>query len=35
MVIYSRDEWKQSEMEREFDAPIMRFFLGMCGTRRD
>lgn len=28
VVIYSRDEWKQSEMEREFDAPIMRFFLG-------
>ncbi len=28
LVIFSRDELKQSEMQPEFDAPCMRFFLG-------
>jgi UDP-N-acetylglucosamine 4,6-dehydratase len=28
VVIYSRDELKQSEMERDFDCPLLRFFIG-------
>lgn len=28
VVIYSRDELKQSEMEREFDCECLRFFIG-------
>jgi len=28
VVVYSRDELKQSEMQQEFDDPRMRFFLG-------
>jgi UDP-N-acetylglucosamine 4,6-dehydratase len=28
LVIYSRDELKQYEMQREFGAPCMRYFLG-------
>ena len=30
IIIYSRDEWKQSEMQssEEFDHPAVRFFLG-------
>lgn len=28
VVIYSRDEFKQFEMQQEFSQPIMRFFLG-------
>lgn len=28
LVVYSRDELKQSEMQREFHAPCMRFFIG-------
>jgi len=28
LVIFSRDELKQSEMQPEFDSPAMRFFLG-------
>ena len=28
LVIFSRDELKQSEMQQEFDAPCMRYFIG-------
>jgi UDP-N-acetylglucosamine 4,6-dehydratase/5-epimerase len=28
LVIFSRDELKQSEMQPEFDSPAMRFFIG-------
>jgi len=28
IVVYSRDEFKQFEMQQEFDDPVMRFFLG-------
>jgi UDP-N-acetylglucosamine 4,6-dehydratase len=28
LVIYSRDELKQSEMEREFNFPAMRYYIG-------
>ena len=28
VIIYSRDELKQYEMQQEFDAPCMRYFLG-------
>jgi len=28
VIVYSRDEMKQFEMEREFDHPAMRFFIG-------
>ena len=28
LVIYSRDELKQYEMQQEFDAPCMRYFIG-------
>jgi UDP-N-acetylglucosamine 4,6-dehydratase/5-epimerase len=28
LVVFSRDELKQSEMQQEFDSPVMRFFLG-------
>jgi len=28
VVVYSRDEFKQFEMQQEFNAPAMRFFLG-------
>jgi len=28
IVVYSRDELKQFEMQQEFDAPCMRYFLG-------
>jgi UDP-N-acetylglucosamine 4,6-dehydratase len=28
VIIYSRDELKQFEMQQEFDAPCMRFFIG-------
>lgn len=28
VIVYSRDELKQSEMEQEFNRPEMRFFLG-------
>ena len=28
VVVYSRDELKQYEMQREFDAPCMRYFIG-------
>jgi UDP-N-acetylglucosamine 4,6-dehydratase len=28
LVIYSRDELKQSEMQREYDADCMRYFIG-------
>ena len=28
LIVYSRDEFKQFEMQQEFDAPPMRFFLG-------
>lgn len=28
VIVYSRDELKQSEMEREFDSPCMRYFIG-------
>ncbi|HUR87791.1 MAG TPA: UDP-N-acetylglucosamine 4,6-dehydratase (inverting) [Ramlibacter sp.] len=28
VVVYSRDELKQFEMAREFDAPCMRYFIG-------
>lgn len=28
LVIYSRDELKQFEMQRDYDAPCMRFFIG-------
>lgn len=28
VVIYSRDEFKQFEMQQEFSQPVMRFFLG-------
>ena len=28
LIIYSRDELKQSEMERQFDDPCLRFFIG-------
>ena len=28
LVIFSRDELKQSEMQAEFDSPAMRFFIG-------
>jgi len=28
VVIYSRDELKQYEMQQEFDAPCMRYFIG-------
>jgi len=28
MVIFSRDELKQSEMQRKFDHPCLRFFIG-------
>ena len=28
IVVYSRDELKQFEMQREFDAPCMRYFIG-------
>ncbi len=28
LVVFSRDELKQSEMQQEFDSPAMRFFIG-------
>lgn len=28
IIIYSRDELKQSEMQQEFNAPCMRYFIG-------
>lgn len=28
IIIYSRDELKQSEMQQQFDAPCMRYFIG-------
>lgn len=28
IIIYSRDELKQSEMQQKFDAPCMRYFIG-------
>ncbi|MEA5616570.1 UDP-N-acetylglucosamine 4,6-dehydratase (inverting) [Cronbergia sp. UHCC 0137] len=28
VIVYSRDELKQYEMEREFNSPVMRYFLG-------
>jgi UDP-N-acetylglucosamine 4,6-dehydratase len=28
LVVYSRDELKQSEMQQEFDQPAMRYFIG-------
>lgn len=28
LIIYSRDELKQFEMQQEFDAPCMRYFIG-------
>lgn len=28
VVIYSRDELKQYEMQQEFDSPVMRYFIG-------
>ncbi len=28
IVVYSRDELKQYEMQQEFDAPVMRYFIG-------
>jgi UDP-N-acetylglucosamine 4,6-dehydratase len=28
VIIYSRDELKQFEMQQQFDAPCMRFFIG-------
>lgn len=28
LIVYSRDEFKQFEMQQEFDAPQMRFFIG-------
>ncbi|MFC1831316.1 UDP-N-acetylglucosamine 4,6-dehydratase (inverting) [Thermodesulfobacteriota bacterium] len=28
LVVYSRDELKQYEMQQEFDAPVMRYFIG-------
>ena len=28
LVVFSRDELKQSEMQQEFDSPVMRYFLG-------
>lgn len=28
VVVYSRDELKQFEMQQEFDAPVMRYFIG-------
>lgn len=28
LIIYSRDELKQYEMQQEFDAPCMRYFIG-------
>ena len=28
LIVYSRDELKQSEMEREFNSPAMRYFIG-------
>src|SRR5688500_3016178 len=28
LIIFSRDEFKQCEMQRQFNAPCMRYFLG-------
>ncbi len=28
VIIFSRDEWKQSEMARHFNDPRLRFFIG-------
>jgi UDP-N-acetylglucosamine 4,6-dehydratase len=28
VIVYSRDELKQFEMSQEFDAPVMRYFIG-------
>ncbi|MEL0615060.1 polysaccharide biosynthesis protein, partial [Marinomonas arenicola] len=28
LIIYSRDEQKQYEMQKVFDAPCMRYFIG-------
>lgn len=28
LIVYSRDELKQSEMQRTYDAPCMRYFIG-------
>ncbi|MGH2403177.1 MAG: UDP-N-acetylglucosamine 4,6-dehydratase (inverting) [bacterium] len=28
LIVYSRDELKQHEMQREFDSPAMRYFIG-------
>ncbi|NQY18866.1 polysaccharide biosynthesis protein, partial [Alteromonas sp.] len=28
LIIYSRDELKQFEMQQKFNAPCMRFFIG-------
>ena len=28
IIVYSRDELKQFEMQQEFDAPCMRYFIG-------
>jgi len=28
LIVFSRDEWKQSEMQRAFDDPRLRYFLG-------
>jgi len=35
VIIYSRDEWKQSEMQSDpdFQDKSVRFFLGMYGTK--
>jgi UDP-N-acetylglucosamine 4,6-dehydratase len=28
VVVYSRDEWKHSELQNEFDSPALRLFIG-------
>jgi len=28
LIVFSRDELKQSEMQRKFDSPLMRYFIG-------
>ena len=33
LIVYSRDELKQSEMQREFDTDAMRYFIGDVHTQ--
>ena len=35
VIIYSRDELKQFEMQQQYNAPCMRYFIGDVRSSRD